>query len=221
MAPSRRKDLVASRRRRQDDGEEEGSVVAELEDDSLSEGSIISQGDGDEDADVEPSDISEDDVARSQRLQQVTAEPNGSLPTEPRPKNSTSPAKGINFLATADTEAMLNGLKIADGKGAPEIHFGQSTADTTEYVSEDAGAPSKVPKQETLAERNRREHLEYLKQRSENPAFVPTRGGFFLHDNRAAASGTNGFRVPTRGRGRGFTNGFHSAYVFFILAIDW
>jgi hypothetical protein len=55
---------------------------------------------------------------------------------------------------------------------------------------------------ETLAERRRREHEEYKKKRDSDPAFIPNRGAFFMHDHRHAP-GPNGFRPAGRGRGRG------------------
>ena len=46
MAPHRRKDLAVTRRRVEDEGDEEGVLDAgDLDDDSLSEGSIISEED--------------------------------------------------------------------------------------------------------------------------------------------------------------------------------
>jgi hypothetical protein len=52
-------------------------------------------------------------------------------------------------------------------------------------------------------ERRRREHEEYKKKRDQDPAFVPNRGAFFMHDHRHAGPAANGFRPFGRGRGRG------------------
>src|SRR5947209_15720567 len=114
MASSRRKRVVASRRRREDDGEEEGSVAAELEDDSLSEGSIISN--GDDDADIEPSDISEDENVKPQSAEvRGATSPSTTLPTELNLQKPNIPALNSAFIASSDTNAMMNGLKLDDG----------------------------------------------------------------------------------------------------------
>ena len=56
--------------------------------------------------------------------------------------------------------------------------------------------------QELPHERRRREHEEYKKKRDADPAFVPNRGAFFMHDHRHAGPAANGFRPFGRGRGR-------------------
>ncbi|KAF4979041.1 hypothetical protein F66182_17310, partial [Fusarium sp. NRRL 66182] len=57
--------------------------------------------------------------------------------------------------------------------------------DSMGKVERTPSAPPTESRRETFAERKRREHEEYIKARDENPAFVPTRGGFFLHDKRS------------------------------------
>ena len=100
---------------------------------------------------------------------------------------------------------MMNGLKVEpDVDQIEEIHFDQAVAVSTVNDPRNAAANVKPNDgaRESLADKNRREHEAYMKERKENPAFVPTRGGFFLHDNRASPA-ANGFRQPVRGRGRG------------------
>lgn len=206
MPFTRQKKVVASRRRREDEGEEEGSVAGDLEDDSLSEGSVISN--GDDDADVEASDISEDETAKTPCPGPAVGQPESTLPTERHNKGPSPQTTDSEFVTSSDTKAMMNGLKLGDGKNVPEVDFDGPTADATD------SRPRSNISRETPAERSRREHLEYLKQRNENPAFVPNRGGFFLHDNRAAHSGPNGFRESPRGRGRGSSSGFQPRHVF-------
>ena len=93
----------------------------------------------------------------------------------------------------------MNGLQIGeDGKEAEEVDFETGTA--AAEAAPAVGVPSS--RTETLAERRRREHEEYKKKRDSDPAFIPNRGAFFMHDQRHAP-GQNGFRPAGRGRGRG------------------
>lgn len=210
MASNRAKKAVVSRRRREDEGEEEGSVAGDLEDDSLSEGSIISN--CDDDADIEPSDISEEEVVKVQHNERGPAQLSPSLATTDNLGEPNAQARDSKFITLSDTRAMMNGLKLSDGKDVSGVEFDEAMADATESVAEDSRPQAKVL-MEPLAEKSRREHQEYLKQKRENPAFVPNRGGFFLHDNRAAPSGQNGFRAPARGRGWGGFVGYQPRYV--------
>lgn len=214
MASNGRQKVVVSRRRREDEGEEEGSVLADLEDDSLSEGSIISN--GDDDADIEPSDISEDEeVTKVQHNERGPPQPNSSLPIARHLEKVVAQVTDSSFVTSSDTKAMLNGLRQAEGMNVSTVEFGEATINAPEPTADDRTLQKKV-EAEAPAERSRREHLEYLKQKKENPAFVPNRGGFFLHDNRAAPSGPNGFRTYPRGRGRGGFNGFQPRYVLLL-----
>ena len=178
-------------------------MVTELADDSQSDVSVTS--DVDEDADADNSDLSDAD--------------SGIAPTEGKPKrktNGTRKAKSApvvsnrqpsppiarsdaTFTALKDTEAMMNGLSLAEtATGAEEVDFetGEPT-DSAPAVGLPAGRP------ETLGDRRRREHEEYKKKRDSDPAFIPNRGAFFMHDSRSAP-GQNGFRpIGGRGRGRG------------------
>jgi CASC3/Barentsz eIF4AIII binding len=209
MASNRAKKVVVSRRRREDEGEEEGSVAGDLEDDSLSEGSIISN--GEDDADIEPSDISEDEVVKVQQSGPAPAQLSPSLASTHNVDEPNSQEMESKFVTMSDTRAMMNGLKLSEAKDVPAVDFDEAAADATESVAEDSRSNANVLV-EPPAEKSRREHQEYLKQK-ENPAFVPNRGGFFLHDNRAAPSGHNGFRAPARGRGRGGFIGYQPRYV--------
>jgi hypothetical protein len=191
MAPHRRRNLVASRRRVDDEGEdEEGSLVGDVDDDSLSEGSVITN--PEDDADGEGSGTSEDEALSPKEPIKVNGHTNG-LATESKGSESVKPAmsaKGAFAVAATDTDAMMNGLRIDD------------TAATTSKAKSPT-PPAEDGRQETLGERRRREHEEYKKKRDTDPAFVPNRGGFFMHDSRSAESGSNGFRPPIRGRVKG------------------
>ena len=105
--------------------------------------------------------------------------------------------------AIRDTEAMMNGMDINDE--AEEIHFdnmGQEP-ETAINLSNINSVEKVVPRGESLIEKRRREYEDYRKKREEDPAFVPNRGGFFMHDHRSTAPGQNGVRHIIRGRGRG------------------
>ena len=110
----------------------------------------------------------------------------------------------VAFSTMKETEIMMNGLKIGeDGNEAEVVDFeaGVAAADAAPAV----GAPQS--RTETLAERRRREHEEYKKKRDSDPAFIPNRGAFFMHDSRSAP-GQNAFRpIGGRGRGRGAIGG--------------
>lgn len=113
-----------------------------------------------------------------------------------------------------DTDLMLNGLKIADQNGpVEEIHYEDMKSDLEASTIVEAPAPGPAvvdstaqmdQEQETHYQRRQKEHDDYKRQRDANPAFVPNRGSFFLHDHRHAGPAANGFRpFGARGRGRG------------------
>lgn len=195
MAPHSRRHVGASRRKRRDEeGEDEGSVDGGLEEDSLSEGSIISHQD-DDDADGEGSDESEDDASvpsQSDRIESHRVNGRVREVDGQSGRKSASPVKQHFASTVSDTEAMLNGIRISEGDGqVAEIHFDDSKA----HVDRPARTPSAPPaeqKRENFTERKRREHEKYVKEWDENPALVPTRGSFFLHDKRSTESGTGG-----------------------------
>lgn len=202
MAPTRRKDVLSRRRRRtDDDGEEEGSQAGDLEDDSLSEASVPS----DDDADADASDVSDEESVKPDVPVVATTTTKNVAPTIAQ-QPSTFPEP------TSDAEAMMNGLKRQPHDArTEELHFDDAaTIPKVVPQAEVLGGGVTKPKangirRENPVERNRKDHETYLKERRENPAFVPNRGGFFLHDNRASPT-INGFRQPIRGRGRGRGN---------------
>ncbi|KAL2823511.1 CASC3/Barentsz eIF4AIII binding-domain-containing protein [Aspergillus cavernicola] len=201
---ARRHNIGASRRRRrEDEGEDEGSLDGEVEEDSLSEGSVISQQDY-EDADGEGSDESEGEntSADGPHNQQV----NGRVPERPQGsprRHSTSPSKATLSTAISDTDAMLNGLKLSnDGKGVTEIHF-DNMREQPDQTARTPSAPPTEPTREPFTERKRRENEKTAKEKGASATAVPMRGSFFLHDKRSTEPGTNGhksFNKPTRSR---------------------
>ena len=211
MVVSRRKELLRRRRRIEDEGEEEeDSVAAGLEDDSLSEESAIS--DADDDADGEGSDGSEtaasdrkDVQEKNLRQRNGTGDPPITGP-EPSKEPSASSIKPSLHTVMRDTQAMMNGLRFSgEVDEGEEINFEDlgTNTDAVPQPDELSADTGKKAKSIIFGEDRRREHEEYRKKRDADPAFVPNRGGFFMHDHRSGAPGQNGFRPFGRGRGRG------------------
>ncbi|KAL1653801.1 hypothetical protein SLS61_003586 [Didymella pomorum] len=205
MAPARKRTNNIARRRRLDDEDESKSVVTELADDSQSDVSVPSN--VDEDADADNSDLSDADSGVAPTEGKSKRKTNGARKAAPavttRQPSPPIARSDAAFTALKDTEAMMNGLGIADAANdAEEVDFG--TGEATETAPA-VGPPSGRP--ETLGDRRRREHEEYKKKRDSDPAFIPNRGAFFMHDSRSAP-GQNGFRpIGGRGRGRGGIGG--------------
>lgn len=208
MAHRRRKDLAASRRRVEDEGDEEGGLDADLDDESSSEGSILT--------DLEAED--EDEAGKRETASAPSPEKtkvNGVAKREsadgnPKVANGVSevPSKLTNGTnGTTDMDMMLNGLNISDQNGNAE---GVQYEDLRDDPDIQEPSPVVVKStahmdqpQELPHERRRREHEEYRKKRDADPAFVPNRGAFFMHDHRHSGPAANGFRPFGRGRGRG------------------
>ncbi|KAK2681166.1 Btz domain [Fusarium oxysporum f. sp. vasinfectum] len=137
-AVPRRRKLIGQRRRVEDEGEDEaGPETLDLDDDSITDGSLTDDNDPADDSDT--SNIDE------------------ASPTSP---------------------------------------------ECEEEVSSASARPPAAP-----ANRRRQEHEDYKRKRDEDPAFVPNRGAFFMHDHRHAGPAANGFRPFGRGRGRGGRGG--------------
>lgn len=202
MAPARRHRIGVSRRRREDDGEDEGSTVGQThdDDDSMSDGSLPSHLGDDDDADVEGSDVSDDESSVTQEEGGKTR--NGTIRARRAGGASRSngrvssedklhvPIKPTLTATVSDTEAMMKGIKLSgsDEQEVEELDF-DNLSKGEDKIARTPSAPPTESRRETFAERKRREHEEYIRARDENPAFVPTRGGFFLHDKRSTADG--------------------------------
>lgn len=206
--------LVGRRRRVGDEGEEdEGPVIV---DDSQSEGSILSDMDDDDTSSL--AEVGAEANANGGEVKPEGASSYGAKPTKkarkprkkskkaavPAPETETAVPAQTSFKAMADTEIMMNGLRInQDGPAQEAIDFepGAEAAPTTSVPAPTNGYP------ETLGQRQRREHEEYRRKRDADPAFVPNRGNFFMHDTRGQQNGQGppiirgGF--AGRGRGRG------------------
>ncbi|KAJ4295169.1 hypothetical protein N0V90_007179 [Kalmusia sp. IMI 367209] len=202
MAGIRKRQTALARRRRLDD-EESRSVATEGAEDSQSDISVPS--DVDEDADADNSDLSEVDSSASLTDGKAKRKANGSRDAKPRAdvtsRRVPSPPiarSDATFTATKDTEIMLNGLTIVDKPVDDEV----MDFETGQAVAAPAPAVAAPDRSETFAERKRREHEEYKKKRDSDPAFIPNRGAFFMHDQRSA-SAQNGFRQFGGRGGRG------------------
>lgn len=210
-APSstRRRKFIGHRRRVEDDAEEDGGPDAlDLDDDSLTEGSIGS----DDNDPADGSDTSNIDEASPTPLNAAKATGNGVV-KPPRGRQAEAAPSGPpdapkpSQPTVSDTDIMLNGLSLSDRAGpAQEMNFDDvqksPVKDSAPIIVSSASAPQPQPRA-PLNERRRREHEEYRRKRDEDPAFVPNRGAFFMHDHRHAGPAANGFRPFPRGGARG------------------
>lgn len=209
MAPHRvKRDLAARRRRVEDEGDEdEGADVGEFDDDDdSSDGSLDSDEDGAADGDREsalPAVITDDSKANGDPASQaagIEGSANGNGPV-------SSPTKLTN--GTSDMDKLLNGLKLSATETAQAVQFEDFQADVEQRVPSPVVVKTSahMDRTELPQDRSRREHEEYKKKRDADPAFVPNRGAFFMHDHRHAGPAANGFRPFGRGRGRGGRGG--------------
>ncbi|KAK3377903.1 CASC3/Barentsz eIF4AIII binding-domain-containing protein [Podospora didyma] len=211
-APRRRK-IIGHRRRVEDEGEEEGGPEAlDLDDDSMTDGSVAS---GENDA-ADDSDTSNVDEASPTSPNAPKSLGNGAAKPGFRRQPADPAATKKSQPVVAEAETMLTRLSLADKDDtAQEINFVDveqeqpPATETTPVIvgSSTSRQQSRLPPQEV----KRREHEEYRRKRDEDPTFVPNRGAFFLHDHRHAGPAANGFRPFPRGarggRGRGAFGG--------------
>lgn len=200
---------LGHRRRVEDEGDDEGGpeTLDNLDDDSMTEGSVIS----DEDGHADDSDTSNVDEASP--TSPVVKKTSGRGASKARARRD-APAAGAPEPDTTvsdevtEAEKKMNGLAISDSPITVQ-------GDTPAPPAAKTGGPVIVSSSEAPFERRRREHDEYRKKRDEDPAFVPNRGAFFMHDHRHAGPAANGFRPfgrgalrGGRGRGRGIGGTF-------------
>ncbi|KAI0134505.1 CASC3/Barentsz eIF4AIII binding-domain-containing protein [Xylariales sp. AK1849] len=209
MAAPRRRKMV-SRRRVDDDGDDD----FDLDDDSLTEGSLVSD-DHDLADDSDTSNVDETSPTSLTTRKANARAANGHGKTKAGKSSKASGSSGTEKPANSvkpvsDTDFMMNGLSISD---QPEPVQEMNFEDVTESRSPSKAAPPVVVSSSSAVmdqpegaphERRRREHDEYRRKRDEDPSFVPNRGAFFMHDHRHAGPSANGFRPFGRGgRGRG------------------
>lgn len=198
MPAAPRRKRIGRRRRVEDEDDDEGRTEAlDGDDESLSDGSLLT----DDDDGGQDSDTSNIDEASP-------TSPNVAKLTNSAPKSAPQAAASKPI---SDTVMMLHGLSMAD-KPAPaqEMHFDDmavhpSKSPSAPVVVSSASAFRQPP--DVQADRRRQEHEDYKRRRDEDPAFVPNRGSFFMHDHRHAGPAANGFRSFGRGRARGGRGG--------------
>ena len=178
MPNHKRKGLLAQRRRHDDEGEEDGSTAGDLVDYASTAGSLSTYAEDDGDA----SHVSNDDAVVTSARSPVLAKPG--------PVSKSAQA----FRTTTDTEAMMNGLKIADADDADEVlNFDEADLGST--------AQSTASKRPQPA-RTRSQPTESVKQRSNGQNLRSAgQNRYFLHDDRHRDQVP---QPPMRGRGRGF-----------------
>lgn len=215
-APRRRK--IGHRRRVEDEGDDDGRPDAlELDDDSLTEGSLSDDDDAGQD-----SDTSNIDEASPTSLH-ASKPANGGAAKGPSAKPASTAANG-NAKPVSDTDLMLHGLSIADKSAPPqemqfdEVVVSPPKSPSAPVIVSSASAMRQQPA--AHVERRRQEHEDYKRRRDEDPAFVPNRGSFFMHDHRHAGPAANGFRPFGRGRGRGGRYGVGGPFAPFRYVTD-
>ncbi|KAG6112844.1 hypothetical protein E4U14_001910 [Claviceps sp. LM454 group G7] len=204
--PVVRRRKIGHRRRVEDEGDEDGRAEAQdLDDDSLTEVSV-SDDDADHDSDTSNIEEASPKHAADTAKQSNTASIQDSSSKTPVAAIAASPAANGNAKKISDTEMMLHGLSNQD-KAAPtqELHFDEAVPSPPKQSSAPlvVSSASARPPSAAPVERRRQEHEDYKRRREEDPAFVPNRGAFFMHDHRHPGPAGNGFRPFGRGRGRG------------------
>lgn len=219
----RRRKLIGHRRRVEDEGEDEGGPdQLDVDDDSVSEGSLASDDiDAADDSDTSNlEDASPTAPSVKKKIAGRTASSNGNrrATTKPTPNSTVQKHPKSNNGAVSDTEFMMNGLSISD-KDAPvqELEFKDAPKSPAKAAAPIVVSSNSVlgpTRDGPLGDRRRIEHEEYRRKRDKDPSFVPNRGAFFMHDHRHAGPAANGFRPfarATRGRGRGIGGPFAPA----------
>ncbi|KAI2625916.1 CASC3/Barentsz eIF4AIII binding-domain-containing protein [Hypoxylon sp. NC1633] len=228
VAAVRRRKMIGHRRRVEDEGEEDGGHdQLDIDDDSLTDGSMASEeADPADDSDTSNVDEASPTAPAAPKLtgQAANGNGNGNMKRAQSKSSGSAPTKTSRKAGqntASDTDFMLSNLSISD-EAAPvqELNF----EDTVEAPSKpSAPAPIVVSSNSATAastatdnlhevsgDRRRKEHEEYRRKRDEDPSFVPNRGAFFMHDHRHAGPSANGFRPfgrGSRGRGRGGIGG--------------
>ncbi|KAJ4396565.1 hypothetical protein N0V93_000785 [Gnomoniopsis smithogilvyi] len=200
---------LGHRRRVDDDGDDEAGpeTLDHLDDDSVTEGSVISE-DNDHANDSDTSNVDE-----ASPTSPVLKKTSGRGTAKHGGHRGTVVAKELDGQVTqdvADAEAQLNGLTISDEVNT--VKEGDAAFVPVKSTGPVVVSSTSIQSQEAPFERRRREHEEYRKKRDEDPAFVPNRGAFFMHDHRHAGPAANGFRPFGRGAMRGGRGGGRGAF---------
>lgn len=208
MAGLVKKKAPIVRRRRIDD--EEGEEEEHELEDSLSEGSIT------DDDDIDNTSHNGALHSKTQSLTPSKPLTNGhtarsSVATTQNTNGAEDGSAPSKTTGNIDTAIMLGTVEIAGQQNVEAVedyddvqNSSRAPASQPVIVMSSAVMDQPLP---NLVERRRREHEDYKKKRDEDPAFVPNRGAFFMHDHRHAGPAANGFRPFGRGRGRGGRGG--------------
>lgn len=199
----RRRNLLGHRRRIEDEGGDDSRPHGlEVDDDSLTDGTAATE-DHDAAGDSDTSNI-EDSSPTAGGAQKA---PNGSahLHTKRQSKSKLPPVPTAGQAAKPSndgqqqppqTQVQVNDTVPSPPK-SPSAPVIVSSASAMNPAANDANA------------RRRNENDDYKRRRDQDPAFVPNRGAFFMHDSRQAPGAPgNNFRPFGRGRGRGGRGGF-------------
>jgi hypothetical protein len=214
------KALVGRRRRLDEEGEDdEGSVMV---DDSQSEGSVLTEMEEGDDED-EAGSVGDGQAVSGANGSTADGDSDGGANGKPTAKKSRKPRNRVGrketgeqiegeagqadlFRATEDTEAMMKGMKLADAGGGA-IQFGEMDEPVRiPSASRAQGGAAVNGRGERPVDRQKREQQDNKPKRTADPAFIPNRGNFFMHDTRGPANGQGPVPnrgAPARGRGRG------------------
>lgn len=173
MAAQKRRGLLPRRRRHDDEGEEDGSTAGDAPGYASSAGSITSEEDGD---------VSNNSV--DEEIAQPIPSP---VRTQHEPP-AGAPGSEMAFKTTADTEAMLNGLRIHDGETVEELSFDEAAE---EHASQHRSQPEQRSKSQPIQPKN---------QRIGSLQNTQPRKGYSMHDYR---SKEQQYALPPAPRGRG------------------
>jgi len=176
--------------------------------DSQSDSSELS--DEDSEAVRAASDVDQSESATTKELsgkspeEVVTIPVDGTLDTELQPSGAFPKP---SFTTTADTDVMMNGLKLSDDPQAGDgIEFAQhgSQATTLENPVNTSAPTRRLPSVssggDSIQARQRMMGSAMSAQAPNGAPFVPNRGGFFMHEHRNEQPRSV---AAIRGRGRG------------------
>ncbi|KAI0838665.1 CASC3/Barentsz eIF4AIII binding-domain-containing protein [Hypoxylon sp. FL0890] len=221
VAAVRRRKMIGHRRRVEDEGEDEAGLdQLDIDDESLTDGSMASEDpDPADDSDTSNVDETSPTTPAAPKLTSQVANGNGNVKRMQTKSSDSPPSKNARKSAqnaVSDTEFMLNKLSISsDAAPVQVLDFEETTEPPSKssapiVVSSNSATANTDHPQEASVDRRRKEHEEYRRKRDEDPSFVPNRGAFFMHDHRHAGPSANGFRPfgrGPRGRGRGGVGG--------------
>lgn len=215
MAAGKARKTLAGRRRRVDEeGEEddgpamvensqsEGSVLSDLEDDDQSSlgAGTVDGGVHNEDRQSEAGGNGEKVAGNARRGKRHS----GRKKQAESAAGSSAPAQSSvgAFKVTEDTQAMMSGLRIGDQTDGEAVDF--ESVSRRGSVAAPPSSKAANGHSEATGHRQRQDHEDYRRKRDADPAFIPNRGNFFMHDTRSNhGPGSLPGRGAWGGRGRG------------------